>query len=147
MTAPPYAIFPSTETVTDFSIQHIEDFLPELYFEKNTAYYATTRGTDESSEIEFFFGANWVNGDLFRGALDICFRLVSVEGDAETEVVPLTCFDIENKQIKIPRLRVGRYVASLFLREKGAPLVFEKSKVSYSIGVTDISNLLPTIVV
>lgn len=151
MTAPPYAIFPSTETVTDFSIQHIEDFLPELFFEKNTVNYAAKRGTNESSEIEFFFGTNWVNGDIFRGALDVCFNLVGLgvgsEVSEKTEVVTITCFDIENKNVKVPRLRVGRYIANFFLHEKRAPLVFEKSKISTTIAVTDITNLMPTIIV
>ena len=87
----PFVDFYNSKTINTFSIQQIEDFLPELYFVNETKYFASKFGTDESKDVEFFFGLNWSENELFKNALDICF---SVFGENNVPLVSLTCFKI-----------------------------------------------------
>jgi hypothetical protein len=100
----PFVDFYNSKTVNTFSIQQIEDFLPELYFVNETKYFASKFGTDESKDVEFFFGLNWSENELFKNALDICF---SVFGENNVPLVSLTCFNSDNSHLKLPALKNG----------------------------------------
>ena len=166
----PFVDFYNSKTINTFSIQQIEDFLPELYFVNETKYFASKFGTEESKDVEFFFGLNWSENELFKNALDICF---SVFGESNVPLVSLTCFNSDNSHLKLPALTnglillypasytniyiyifffnlrfsyLGNYIANFFLRLKDAAYVYENSRISTRFGVRDPLDLLPLLV-